>query len=221
MIAACLFDLDGVLVDTAKYHYLAWQRLAEELGFYFSKADNERLKGVSRMASLDILLEIGGMQNVKKKNKLAMAEKKNAWYVEYISTMTPEEILPGVLNFLEELKTAGVKIALGSASKNAGVILQRVHIEPFFDAVIDGNKITNAKPDPEVFLLGAQTLNLLPADCIVFEDAVAGIDAANRAGMRSVGVGQPDILHRATIVIPGFAGISWDDIKLRFSAMHA
>ncbi|MCL2098090.1 MAG: beta-phosphoglucomutase [Bacteroidales bacterium] len=209
---ACIFDLDGVLVDTAKYHYLAWKRLAEELGFYFSKADNERLKGVSRMASLDILLEVGGITNLGDREKSTMADRKNAWYVEYIAKMTPDEILPNALDFLHELKTAGIKIALGSASKNAGMILQRVNITSFFDAVIDGNKITNAKPDPEVFLLGARELGVQPTECIVFEDAAAGIEAAIRAEMKCVGVGDPDILRRADIVIPGFQSFSWDKL---------
>ena len=210
--SACLFDLDGVLVDTAKYHYWAWRRLAEELGFYFSEADNERLKGVSRMASLTILLEVGNITTVSDRDKLAMADKKNAWYVDFISKMTPKEVLPGVLDFLQQLKTAGIKIALGSASKNAGMILQRVNITSFFDAVIDGNKLSNAKPDPEVFLSGARELGVYPSECIVFEDAAAGIEAAIRAGMKSVGVGNPSILHRATMVIPDFQNITWNEL---------
>ena len=212
MITACIFDLDGVLVDTAKYHYLAWKRLAGELGFFFSEADNERLKGVSRMASLDILLEVGGITHIDDKEKQAMADKKNGWYVEYISRMTPDEVLPGVLDFLEEVKGAGIKSAIGSASKNAGLILQRVGMESLFDAVIDGYKISSAKPDPEVFLLGAQALGVPPSQCVVFEDAVAGIEAAIRAGMKSVGVGNPDILHRADMNISGFQHITWREI---------
>jgi len=210
--SACLFDLDGVLVDTAKYHYLAWKRLAKELGFDFLEVDNERLKGVSRMASLDILLEVGGIDGVSDSDKIKMADKKNGWYVDYISKMTPDEILPGALDFLKEVKAAGVKIALGSASKNAGMILDRVHIKSLFDAVIDGNRVTHAKPDPEVFLLGAQELSAHPSRCVVFEDAAAGIEAAIRAGMQSVGVGNPAILHRANTIIPGFQQITWEQI---------
>ena len=206
---ACIFDLDGVLVDTAKYHYLAWKRLANELGFFFSESDNEHLKGVSRMASLDILLKVGGLSHFTEQEKIKMAEMKNGWYVEYISQMTPEEILPGVLDFLLELKGEGVKIAIGSASKNAKMILQCVHIIALFDAVIDGNKITCAKPDPEVFLLGAQELGVPPSQCLVFEDSIAGIEAAVNAGIKSIGVGNPSILHRATVVIPGFQNITW------------
>jgi beta-phosphoglucomutase len=138
-----------------------------------------------------------------------MADKKNGWYVDYISKMTPKEILPGALTFLHELKATGIKIALGSASKNAGMILERVQMASLFDAVIDGNKITHAKPDPEVFLLGAQEINVSPSQCVVFEDAAAGIDAAINAGMKCVGVGSPVILHRAQIIISGFQCFKW------------
>jgi beta-phosphoglucomutase len=211
-LTTCIFDLDGVLVDTAKYHYLAWKRLADELGFCFLEADNERLKGVSRIDSLNILLEVGGLTNINEKEKWAMAEKKNGWYVDYISQMTPEETLQGAVDFLHGVRAEGIKIALGSASKNAALILERTHIGPLFDAVIDGNRTTLAKPDPEVFLLGARELGVLPSQCIVFEDAAAGIEAAIRAGMKCVGVGNPAILHHATTVIPGFCHITWKEI---------
>ena len=212
-MTASIFDLDGVLVDTAKYHYLAWKLLADELGFYFSEVDNERLKGVSRMASLEILLEVGGITHIEEKEKLAMAEQKNIRYVAFISKMTPEEILPGVLDFLHEIKAAGVKMAIGSASRNAGMILERVGLTSLFDAVIDGNTIRRAKPDPEVFLMGAQELGVEPFDCVVFEDAVAGIEAACRAGMKCVGIGRPDILSNATVVIPGFKDMNWNKLQ--------
>jgi len=210
---SCIFDLDGVLVDTAKYHYLAWKLLAQELGFDFKEADNERLKGVSRMASLEILLEVGGVLNVSEEDMLAMADKKNRCYVASISTMTPDEVLPGVLDFLHECKAAGVKMAIGSASKNTGTILERVGLASFFDAVIDGNKVHHAKPNPEVFLLGAQALGASPSNCIVFEDAVAGIEAAIRAGMKCVGVGNPNILGRANLIIPDFKNFTWNQIQ--------
>lgn len=211
-IKACLFDLDGVIVDTAKYHYLAWKRLANELGFDFTEEDNERLKGVSRMKSLEILLEIGGVSfDVNTKEELAA--KKNAWYVEYISSMNSSEILPGVLNFLKELKENDIKISLGSVSKNAMSILTNVGIVDYFDAVIDGTKITHAKPDPEVFLKGAAELGVAPENCVVFEDAQAGIEAAINASMFSVGVGSPEVLGRADFVIPGFDGMTLDRLK--------
>lgn len=215
MIRGALFDLDGVIVDTAKYHYRAWRRLAAELGFGFSEADNERLKGVSRMRSLDILLEVGGMQErFSPQEKEEMAARKNGWYVEYISRMTPDEILPGVLPFLEEVRADGVRTALGSASKNTGIILARLGIGELFDAVVDGTMVSRAKPDPEVFLKCAALLGDVPAgECVVFEDAVAGIEAAHAGGMFGVGVGSPEVLKEADLVIPGFAGIEWTEIR--------
>ncbi len=212
MIEACLFDLDGVVVDTAKYHFIAWKALAEELGFEFTLEDNERLKGVSRMQSLEILLEIGNMR-FSDREKLAMAEKKNALYVSYIEKMTPEETLPGVEKFLQELRAAGIRIALGSASKNAPMILERIQLSGMFDAIVDGNSIAEAKPNPEVFLKGAEKLGVLPENCVVFEDAIAGIEAAQNANMYSVGIGDPETLGFADMVIPGFDGFTVDMLK--------
>lgn len=212
MIEACLFDLDGVVVDTAKYHFIAWKALAEELGFEFTIEDNERLKGVSRMQSLEILLEIGNLR-VSDREKLAMAEKKNALYVSYIEKMTPEETLPGVEKFLQELRAAGIRIALGSASKNAPMILERIQLSGMFDAIVDGNSIAEAKPNPEVFLKGAEKLGVLPEKCVVFEDAIAGIEAAQNANMYSVGIGDPETLGFADMVIPGFDGFTVDMLK--------
>ena len=202
-IKACIFDLDGVIVDTAKYHFLAWKRLADELGFEFKPEHNERLKGVSRVRSLEILLEVGGL-SFSNEEKVRMATLKNEWYLEYILKMKPDEILPGVLPFLSELRHAGVKIALGSASKNAPLILQQVEITDYFDVIIDGNKVSKAKPDPEVFLKAAEELGLDPGSCVVFEDAEAGVEAALSGNMCCVGVGSPLVLNRATVVIPGF-----------------
>jgi beta-phosphoglucomutase len=212
-VKACLFDLDGVIVDTAKYHYLAWKRLAEELGFEFTKEQNERLKGVSRMKSLDILLEIGGL-SFDDKTKEKLAEKKNNWYVEYISKMDSSEILPGVISFLNSLKENNIKIALGSVSKNSKLILEKTGITHYFDAIIDGTKITHAKPNPEVFLKGAQELNIDPKYCVVFEDAQAGIEAAINAGMHSIGVGSPEILNKADLVIPSFEDMTIEKLWL-------
>ena len=211
-VSACIFDLDGVIVDTAKYHYLAWKRLAQELGFEFSVEHNERLKGVSRMTSLDILLEVGGL-TFSQAEKEVMAARKNEWYLEYIVRMTPEEILPGVVDFLTMLRSKGIKIALGSASKNAMLILERVQLQSYFDAVIDGNKALKAKPDPQVFLLAANELKQAPASCVVFEDAAAGIEAAKAAGMRCVGIGSADVLNQADKVVPGFINATIDLIK--------
>jgi beta-phosphoglucomutase len=199
---AAIFDLDGVIVDTAKYHYLAWKRLANENGFDFNEADNERLKGVSRGRSLEILLEIGGLE-VDESMKQAMAERKNEWYVEYIQHMNISEILPGTVEYLHIIRNKGVKTALGSASKNAPVILERLGISSLFDVIIDGAKVSRAKPDPEVFLRAATELGIPPTSCVVFEDAEAGIQAALRAGMGAVGIGKPANLQDADLVIGG------------------
>lgn len=202
-VKACIFDLDGVIVDTAKFHYLAWRRLANELGFDFSEEDNEQLKGVSRMDSLNILLEIGG-QTLDDETKEELAKKKNDWYVELISDMDETEILPGVKQFLTSLKESGIKISLGSASKNAKAILNRIGLIDMFDAIIDGTDIDKAKPDPQVFLLGAEALNVNPSECVVFEDAQSGVQAAINAGMYVIGVGSQDTLGHANEVISSF-----------------
>ncbi len=199
---AAIFDLDGVIVDTAKYHYLAWKRLANECGFDFTEADNERLKGVSRIRSLEILLQIGGL-TFDDGPKAQMAAQKNEWYVDYIRHMDVSEILPGAIEYLQRLRAKGVKTALGSASRNAPLILERLGISALFDVIVDGNKVTKAKPDPEVFLRAADELGIPPASCVVFEDAEAGIEAAHRAGMGAVGIGDPSTLKEADIVIPG------------------
>jgi beta-phosphoglucomutase len=202
-ITACIFDLDGVIVDTAKFHYVAWRELANNLGFDFSEKDNERLKGVSRMRSLDILLEIGNI-NFDDPKKLELATSKNDRYVELISTLTSNDILPGVLDFINDLKSKEYKIALGSASKNAMTILKNIGLVDIFDAIIDGTKVTKAKPNPEVFLLGAEQIGANPTECIVFEDAQAGIDAAKNAKMFAIGIGDEKNLHNANFVITNF-----------------
>ncbi len=195
-----IFDLDGVLVDTAKYHFLAWKRLADELGITFTEVDNERLKGVSRMASLDIILELGG-KSLSEDDKIALATRKNEWYVEFISKMDASEILPGVEALLKLLKEDGFKCALGSASKNAGLILERTALKQYFDVIVDGTHVSKAKPDPEVFTLGAEQMGVSFERCVVFEDSVAGLQAAKAAGMLAVGVGTPDVLKEADMVI--------------------
>ncbi|MDR3284905.1 MAG: beta-phosphoglucomutase [Treponema sp.] len=199
-----IFDLDGVLVDTATYHYLAWRRLARELGFEFTEGDNERLKGVSRMRSLEIVLEVGGL-SLSDAEKQAAAAKKNAWYVEYLCALDERALLPGAKDYLEYLRQDGRRIALGSASKNAPLILERLNIGRFFDAVIDGNSVGRAKPDPEVFLKGAGLVSLPPKDCAVFEDSRAGIEAAKRGGMFAVGVGRKELLPGADMYIASLA----------------
>ena len=193
---AFIFDLDGVIVDTAKYHFLAWQKLAQELGIEFTPEHNEELKGVSRVRSLDIILELGNVHaSQEDKNKWLI--QKNEDYLSYLVDIDESEILPGVLPVLHYLKDKKQLIALGSASKNARPILEKTGILPLFDAIVDGNDVSNAKPDPEVFLRAAQLLNANYEDSIVFEDSVAGVQAANIAKMTSVGIGDETILHEA------------------------
>lgn len=211
-IKACLFDLDGVIVDTAKFHYLAWRRLCNEMGFDFTEEDNEQLKGVSRVASLEILLKLGGVEKTQAE-KDEMCVKKNDWYLEYVEKMDSSEVLPGVLEFLADLKKEGIRIALGSASKNARPILEKIGVIDEFDAIVDGTHVEKAKPDPEVFLLGAEKLGVKPEECIVFEDAAAGIEAAKAGGMQCVGIGAQDVLGKADIVISNTTGLIWSQIK--------
>jgi len=207
-IKGCIFDLDGVVVDTAKYHYQAWKRLANELGFEFDESHNERLKGVSRMRSLEILLEVGGLSFPQEKME-QLAARKNEWYVEYISRMTPNEIFPGSKELLEELRAKGIKLALGSASKNTPLIMDRIGLKDHFDAIIDGNIISIAKPAPEIFLAASKAIGVEPPCCIVFEDAEAGVEAAINAGMRVVGIGNPQVLKRANLVVPNLKNFTF------------
>jgi beta-phosphoglucomutase len=209
---ACIFDLDGVIVDTAKYHFMGWKRLTDQLGIDFNEEDNERLKGVSRMASLEIILGIGGI-SLDEDTKIEYATLKNKWYVEYITKMTPAEILPGCVEFISELREAGIRIAIGSASKNTPMILKTVGISDLFDAVADGNNIRNAKPNPEVFLKAAELVGAEPAKCVVFEDAVAGVKAALNAGMLCVGIGSPEVLKEAHYVVSGLHEMSLAKLK--------
>jgi beta-phosphoglucomutase len=193
---AFIFDLDGVIVDTAKYHFLAWQKIASDLGIEFTPEHNEELKGVSRVRSLDIILKLGNIE-ASEENKNKWLTQKNEDYLSYIENMDETEILPGVVNILEFIKEKKQLIALGSASKNAQPILEKVKILHMFDVIVDGNDVTNAKPDPEVFLRAAKLLNVTNENSMVFEDSVAGIQAANIANMTSIGIGDEKILHEA------------------------
>lgn len=207
-----IFDLDGVIVDTAKYHYLAWQKIAHQLGIEFTPEHNEELKGVSRVRSLDLILALGNMEaSQEDKNKWLV--QKNEDYLSYLVNMNESEILPGVLTVLIYLKENNQKIVLGSASKNAKPILEKAKIIDYFDAIVDGNDVSNAKPDPEVFIQGAKKVNFSNEQCIVFEDSVAGIQAANIAGMTSVGIGEETILHEAQYVFPDFTHIDLNFIQ--------
>jgi beta-phosphoglucomutase len=206
-VKACIFDLDGVIVDTAVYHYKAWKRLANSLGFDFTAEQNEKLKGVSRVRSLELILQWGGITKTAAEQEV-LATEKNTWYVEMITQMKPDEILPGAKEFVQACRDAGIKTALGSASKNSMMILEKIGMVELFDAIIDGNKVSKAKPDPEVFLKGAEAVGATPADCVVFEDAIAGIEAAVAGGMKAVGIGSPDVLHEANLVISGLDKMS-------------
>ena len=211
-IQACIFDLDGVIVDTAVYHYEAWKRLANELGFDFTEEDNEKLKGVSRMASLDLILQWGGITKTDAE-KEELATRKNTWYVDMINKMTPGEVLPGAREFVESCQKTGIKTALGSASKNSATILEKVGITHLFDVVIDGNKVSKPKPDPEVFLKGAEELHVDPSACVVFEDAIAGVEAAINGGMKVVGIGSPEVLSKANLVVSGLDEMSLTELE--------
>lgn len=191
-----IFDLDGVIVDTAKYHFLAWKDLADELGFEFTEAHNELLKGVSRVRSLEILLDIGKVELPEAKKQEYLISK-NEHYLEYITKMGAEEILPGASELLDALDDLGIKYVLGSASKNAPLILKQVGLYERFAGIVDGNSVSKAKPDPEVFLIGAQKLDIALEKCIVFEDAIAGVEAANAAHMTSIGIGDAKTLSEA------------------------
>jgi beta-phosphoglucomutase len=202
-----IFDLDGVIVDTAKYHYIAWKRLAESLGIPFSKVQNEQLKGVSRIRSLEKILSWGNMK-LSEDRFNELLDSKNKDYLSYIERMDEDEILPDVHRVLSFLKQNDQPIALGSASKNARTILKEVQLLEEFDTVIDGTNVSKAKPDPEVFLKAAEGLGEAPENCIVFEDSLAGIKAANTGGMMSIGIGDPSVLHDATYVFKDFTEIS-------------
>ena len=211
-IKASIFDLDGVIVDTAIYHYQAWKRLANSLGFDFTEEQNEQLKGVSRVRSLELILGWGGVTKTPAEQE-ALATQKNTWYVDMISHMTPAEILPGAKEFVEACRQAGIKTALGSASKNSMMILEKINMVSLFDAVIDGNKVSKAKPDPEVFLKGAEAVGVPPAQCVVFEDAIAGVEAAIAGGMKSVGIGSAVVLGKANLVISGLDKMSLEKLN--------
>lgn len=187
---AIIFDLDGVLVFTDHYHYLAWKKLADRLGIYFDEDINNRLRGVSRMASLEIILERNTGRELSLKEKTALAEEKNGYYRELLRQMTPDSVAPQVRETLSRLRGRGYRLAIGSSSKNTRTILERTNLLDAFDAVSDGNNITRSKPDPEVFLKAAQFLGVCPQACAVVEDARAGIDAALAGGMLAVGIGE-------------------------------
>ena len=211
MIQGVIFDLDGVVVTTDDCHYRAWKRMADEEGFSFDRTVNERLRGVSRMASLDIILE-RATRAYTPEEKNAMAKRKNDYYVEMIGQLTRDAILPGALDTLKALRSRGIKTAVGSSSRNTPIILDRLELNEYFDAIADGNQITHSKPDPEVFLLAAHKLRLAPEVCLVVEDADAGVEAALAGGMKVLGVGAAQTNPSATYRAASLKDITVDDI---------
>ena len=207
---AVIFDLDGVITDTAHYHYLAWKRLADSVDAPFDEAFNEQLKGVDRMGSLDLILA-RAPRTYTPAEKRALADAKNTHYQELIATMTPDDLLPGALRALEDVRAAGLRIGLASVSRNAFTVLDRLGIRDRFDDVVDAATIVNGKPDPEIFLTAAAHLGVDPRDCLGVEDAVAGVASIKDAGMFAVGVGSPDVLHRADRVIPSMDAFRLQD----------
>lgn len=207
-----IFDLDGVIVDTAKFHFLAWRKLANDLGFDFTQEQNEELKGVSRVYSLQKILHWGGIELSEKEFQRQM-NLKNENYLSYVEEMNEDEILPGVSRIIDFLEANNIPFALGSASKNARAILEKINLLEKFDAIVDGNDVSKAKPDPEVFLIAARQLGLDPQENIVFEDSVAGIQAANKANMLSIGVGDKKILGEADYVFSDLAELDTDFLK--------
>jgi len=197
---AVIFDLDGVIADTAKFHYEAWKKIAEELGIYFDEKINESLKGVSRMESLEILLK-QSEKEYSQEQKNYFASKKNDYFKSMIQKITPGDILPGSIELIKTLKRYNVKLAVASASRNANTVLENLGIKSEFDYIVDAAKIVNVKPDPEIFLAAAENLGVEPKKCVGIEDSVAGIEAIKRAGMFAIGIGDPTILKKADMVL--------------------
>ena len=204
---AFIFDLDGVLVFTDRFHYQAWKQLAEELGIYFDEKINQRLRGVSRMASLEIILERYEGKPLSAQEKMILADKKNAVYRELLSTMSPADVTQEVRDTLGELHRRGYVLALGSSSKNAKYILEKVHLTSYFDAISDGTNISRSKPNPEVFLKAAEYMQIAPEECYVVEDAQAGIDAAKAGGMTAIGIADAAHYEKTDIAIRRFADL--------------
>lgn len=210
-ILGVIFDLDGVIVSTDNCHYLAWKKMADEEGIPFDRTINESLRGVSRMESLSIILE-KATKAYSEEEKQAMATRKNGYYVELIGSLTPGDMLPGAIDTLQMLKEKGIRIAIGSSSRNTPIILKQIQLDNAFDAVADGNAITRSKPDPEVFLLAAKLLGLSPDNCLVVEDADAGVEAALAGGMRVLGVGGAAQNLKATFAAASLADVNFDTI---------
>ena len=216
MIKGFLFDLDGVIVDTAVFHFQAWRRCAQKLGGDFTEAQNEELKGVSRVDPLKKIIEWTGASVTADEFEALMLEK-NEWYLELVQELSAADGLPGAVAFLQHAHAQGIKIALGSASKNAPMILDKMGLTPLFDAIIDGNNVINGKPHPEVFLKGAAALGLNPEECVVFEDSIAGVQAAKTGGMSCVGIGTPETLEGADVHFTALGDTTPEELVARFN----
>jgi beta-phosphoglucomutase len=221
-LKAVIFDLDGVITDTAEFHYLAWKQLANSIGIDFDKETNEKLKGISRMESLQLILQIGGKETAySDADKDKLATEKNEVYKELIKNISEKDILPGIIELLEQLKKNNLKIALASASKNAPAIIDNLGLKNYFDCIVNVEEITNGKPDPEIFLTAAQILNVAYVACGGIEDAEAGVEAIKGAGMFAVGVGSQEALRKADYLVSRTSELKYEDIVAKFHAYRS
>jgi beta-phosphoglucomutase len=210
-IKACLFDLDGVICDSGKFHFLSWKRMASELGFELSQDFSDTLKGLNRTDSLRKILDFGKIL-ISDDEKIVWANKKNEWYLEFVNEMTPSDIFPGVVKILEEAKSKEFKIALVSNSKNANLVLENLNLTAYFEHIIDGNMVENGKPDPEIYRKAIEIFDLKPKECLVFEDSYEGVKASLAAGCKTVGIGDMKMLKKADLVISDFEDITFQEI---------
>lgn len=215
-LQAVIFDLDGVITDTAEYHYVAWKNIGNELGIDIDRPFNEQLKGVSRTESLNRLLAFGGREDLSEKERNFYAEKKNDQYKQLITQITPADTLPGITEVLEELRSENMKIGLASASRNAFFVIDRLQLDDYFDVMVDVEKVANGKPDPEIFLTAAAKLGVDPRTCVGIEDAEAGVEAIKRADMTAIGIGSATDLALADLVLPSTDELTLDVIRRVF-----
>ena len=219
MFKGCIFDLDGVIVDTAKYHFIAWKKIAHSFKIDFTERENENLKGVGRMDSLKHILSLGNIK-LSPSELNSLARKKNTHYLELLEDLNDQVILPGVQNFLQALKTQHIKVGVGSASRNAKVILEKLNLTSYFDVIVDGNDTTKGKPDPQVFLMCADAMEVYPEETIVFEDSIKGLYAANRGGFSSVGIGKESVLDIANYVMPDFSNFNINKLAMLYNILN-
>jgi|SRR5690625_840129 len=217
LVKAFIFDLDGVITDTAELHYKAWKKLAKEIGVSFDRTCNEKLKGINRLDSLEIILKCAGIQGVfSKEEKIALATKKNVYYKKLISKLTPKDVLPNMHTLLEEIRTEGYKIGLASASENAPTIIKALGIEHFFQAIADPKEVIHGKPAPDIFLLAAKQLKVITKDCIGIEDAISGVAAIKQANMFAVGIGDEHQLSKADYIVHTTKELTLSDLIMKW-----